>query len=62
MPGFGRVVIAITTREQPAPASPITPGLLENPRTTSWLSTGLTELEPEDLPLWILKAIGRDAR
>ena len=62
LPGFGRVVIAITTREQPAPASPITPGLLENPRTTSWLSTGLTELEPEDLPLWILKAIGRDAR
>lgn len=59
VPGFGRVILSITTREQPTPPSPITPTLLENPRVTSWISGGLTEHQPEDLPLWILQAINR---
>lgn len=59
IPGFGRSVIAISTRQQPTPASPITPTLLENPRVTSWITGGLTEHQPEDLPLWILQAINR---
>jgi hypothetical protein len=59
-----RVILSLT-EEQSQTANtnqPFSPVHIENTRLAHWISTGLTEHQPDDLPLWILKAIGREPK